>query len=90
MSNTFANRQIAHPTLHHFGLTTPKLEAMVDGYAKVLGMAPKHVYSTPAGSQTQRGLRAARVTNDRAKHRIAIMALPGQGSCTGVDCMTAG
>jgi catechol-2,3-dioxygenase len=77
MSNAFANRQIVHPTLHHFGLTTAKLEAMVDWYAKVLSMAPNHQSSTPAGSQTQPGLRAAWVTNDGANHRIAIMGLPG-------------
>jgi catechol 2,3-dioxygenase len=77
MSDAPANRQIVHPTLHHFGLTTAKLEAMVDWYAKVLGMTPNHQSSAPTGSQTQPGLRAAWVTNDRANHGIAIMALPG-------------
>jgi catechol 2,3-dioxygenase-like lactoylglutathione lyase family enzyme len=65
------------PTLHHFGLTTANLEAMVDWYGKVLGMTPNHQTSTPVGAQGPPGLRAAWVTNDKANHRIAIMSLPG-------------
>jgi catechol 2,3-dioxygenase len=77
VENVFEENRIVHPTLHHFGLTTANLEPMVDWYAKVLGMAPNHRSSTPAGPQTNVGLRAAWVTNDRANHRVAIMALPG-------------
>jgi len=77
MSNPPASSDIIRPTLHHFGLITARLEAMVDWYAKVLGMAPNHESRTPSGSQTPSGLRAAWVTNDRANHRIAIMELPG-------------
>jgi catechol 2,3-dioxygenase len=77
VSDATANCHIVHPTLHHVGLTTSKLEAMVDWYAKVLGMAPNHQSRAPAGAKTPPGLRAAWVTNDRANHRIAIMALPG-------------
>ena len=89
MSDTAANRHIVHPTLHHFGLTTAKLEAMVDWYAKVLGMTPNHQSRAPAGSQTQPGLRAAWVTNDRANHRLAIMALPGLKDSVTVNISTS-
>ncbi len=67
MSDASATRPIVHATLHHFGLTTSKLEAMVDWYAKVLGMTPNHQSSTPTGTQTLPRLRAAWVTNHRAK-----------------------
>src|SRR5712692_3195397 len=76
MSATLANREIIRPKLHHFGLTTGNLEAMVDWYARVLGMAPNHRSSTPAGLQTAPGLNAAWVTNDGANHHIAILSPP--------------
>jgi catechol 2,3-dioxygenase len=50
MSDAAANRQMVHPTLHHFGLTTSNLEVRVDWYANVLGMAPNHQSRAPAGS----------------------------------------
>jgi catechol-2,3-dioxygenase len=56
---------------------TANLEAMVDWYANVLGMAPNHWSSTPAGAQAVAGWRTAWVSNDQANHRIAIMALGG-------------
>ncbi len=59
MSAAIVNRQMVRATLHHIGLTTSKLEAMVDWYAKVLGMTPNHESSTPAGSNTPPELRAA-------------------------------
>ncbi len=34
---------IIRPTLHHFGLTTARLEEMVDWYATVLGTTPNAV-----------------------------------------------
>jgi catechol 2,3-dioxygenase len=36
-----------------------------------------HQISSPVGSQTSAGLRAAWVTNDKANHRLATIALPG-------------
>ena len=37
------NTQIAvHPRLHHYGLTTAKLDAMVEWYCKALGMTVIH------------------------------------------------
>jgi catechol 2,3-dioxygenase len=65
------------PTLHHFGLTTGNLEAMKDWYAEVLGMTPNHETSAPAATEGLPSMRASWVTNDKANHRIAIMALPG-------------
>src|SRR5260370_9629758 len=42
LSGASASRTVVRPTLHHFGLTTANLEAMVDWYAKVLRMAPNY------------------------------------------------
>jgi catechol-2,3-dioxygenase len=77
MTNASASREAIRPTLHHFGLTTLNLEAMIGCYAEVLGMAPNHRSSSPSGALTAPGLRAAWVTNDGANHRIAIVELPG-------------
>jgi catechol 2,3-dioxygenase len=77
MTDSSASRESVRPTLHHFGLTTSNLEAMVGWYAEVLGMAPNYRSSAPSGAQTAPGLRAVWVTNDGANHRIAIMELPG-------------
>src|SRR5260370_23827206 len=77
VSGAAASRTIIRPTLHHFGLTTANLEAMVDWYAKVLDLAPNHRPSTPVGAQAVSGWRTVWVSNDQANHRIAIMALPG-------------
>jgi catechol 2,3-dioxygenase-like lactoylglutathione lyase family enzyme len=77
MPDPKANCDIVHPTLHHFGLTTANLDAMVDWYGKVLCMRPIHLTSRPAGSRSPRGMRVAWLSNDDANHRIAILALPG-------------
>jgi catechol-2,3-dioxygenase len=69
-------RAAVRPALHHFGLTTTNLTAMVEWYAAVLGMDPTH-QSQPAAARTGSRWRTAWVTNDQANHRIAIMALPG-------------
>jgi hypothetical protein len=45
MSDGSANRQIVHPTLRDFGLTTADLETMVDWFGKVLGMARNHHFT---------------------------------------------
>ena len=50
---------------------------MVEWYAKVLGMAPNHRSEPAPGAQPGSRWQTAWVTNDRANHRIAIMALPG-------------
>jgi catechol 2,3-dioxygenase-like lactoylglutathione lyase family enzyme len=72
-----AGPTVIRPTLHHFGLTTANLEVMVAWYARVLGMTANHRSSAPAGAHAASGWRTAWVSNDRACHRIAIMALPG-------------
>jgi catechol 2,3-dioxygenase-like lactoylglutathione lyase family enzyme len=77
LSGASASRTGVRPTLHHFGLTTANLEAMVDWYAKVLGMAANYRSSTPVGAPSVSSWKIAWVSNDQANHRIAIMALPG-------------
>ena len=62
--------EIVRPTLHHFGLTTANLEAMLDWYGKVLGMTPNHQTSQPLGAKGPSGVRVAWVSNDEANHRI--------------------
>jgi catechol-2,3-dioxygenase len=52
------------------------MDAMVDWYAKVLGMEPIYRTSVPSGPQADSGWKMAWLGNDRASHRIAIMALP--------------
>ena len=42
LSGSSAGRKAVSPTLHHFGLKTSNLDAMVDWYGKVLGMKPNH------------------------------------------------
>jgi catechol-2,3-dioxygenase len=74
-SGATASRTIVRPSLHHFGLKTANLDAMVDWYAKVLGMKPNHRTSTPMGAQADSRWSIAWISNDDAHHRIAIMAL---------------
>jgi catechol 2,3-dioxygenase len=70
-----ASRKAVRPKLHHFGLKTSNLDAMVDWYGKVLGMKPNHRTSASATHGDSRW-RIAWVTNDEANRRISIMALP--------------
>jgi catechol 2,3-dioxygenase len=69
---------IIHPRLHHLGLTTGNLEAMVDWYRKVLGMSVVHqTDAAVADQQNVPTITAAWVSNDEANHRLAIVQLPG-------------
>ncbi len=77
MSDASASRKIVRPTLHHFGLTTANLEAMLDWYGEVLGMTSNHQTSKPLGTRGPSGVRVAWVSNDEANHRIAIVELRG-------------
>jgi catechol 2,3-dioxygenase len=70
-----AARWIVRPTLHHFGLKTSNLDAMVDWYAKVLGMEPNHRTGASFGTQADSRWKIAWISNDEANQRIAIMAL---------------
>jgi catechol 2,3-dioxygenase len=67
MSQESEKHAIINPTLHHFGVITTHLEAMLDWYAKVLGMTTNF--------QSSGGL--AFVSNDKAHHRMALISLPG-------------
>ena len=57
MSDAPAICKIVRPTLHHFGLTTANLEAMLDWYCKVPGMTPNHQTSKPLGTRGPSGVR---------------------------------
>jgi catechol 2,3-dioxygenase len=68
---------IVHPRLHHLGLTTSNLDALVVWYRKVLGMGIVHRTSAAAGGKDVPAINAAWVTNDEANHRLAFVQLPG-------------
>jgi catechol 2,3-dioxygenase len=70
---------IVHPKLHHYGLTTANLDAMVDWYRKVLGMTVNHRRSTAsAGAPGGAPFSAfAFVSNDEMDHRIVFFEIPG-------------
>jgi catechol 2,3-dioxygenase len=68
---------IIRPTLHHFGLTTARLEEMVDWYATVLGTTTNHRSATALGPEGGVPVTGVWVTNDRANHRVAFVSLPG-------------
>jgi catechol 2,3-dioxygenase len=76
LSDTSAGRKAVSPRLHHFGLKTSNLDAMVDWYGKVLGMKPNHRTQATSAAQGDSRWRIAWVSNDLANHRISIMALP--------------
>jgi catechol 2,3-dioxygenase len=54
------------PTLHHVNFKTTRLQEMIDWYAKVVGVDV--TFQFPGG---------AFISNDRANHRIALLAVPG-------------
>jgi len=73
------NTQTAvHPKLHHYGLTTANLAALVDWYRKALGMTVNH-QSAAHGEPQQRGPFSgmAFLSNDEADHRLVIFEVPG-------------
>ena len=55
-----------HPSFHHLNLKTTRLQEMIDWYALVVGS--EVVFQDAMG---------AWLTNDRANHRIALLAFPG-------------
>lgn len=67
--------KIIRPVLHHYALSTTRFEEMKEWYFKVLGMTPTFESSDPTGNNS--GMNASWVTNDKANHRIGILALPG-------------
>ena len=73
------NTDIAiRPRLHHYGLTTGNLDAMVDWYRKVLAMTINHRSDVPAQARERAPFSAfAFVSNDEMDHRIVFFEIPG-------------
>ncbi len=73
------NTQIAvHPRLHHYGLTTAKLDAMVDWYREALGMTVVHRSEVPPQARGRAPFSAlAFISNDEYHHRIVLFETPG-------------
>ncbi len=60
------DEQLIRPTMHHVNLKTTRLQEMIDWYGVVIGAKPN--FQFPGG---------AFISNDRANHRIALLAVPG-------------
>ena len=68
MGSNTSQAGLASPTLHHVNLKTTRLQELIDWYGTVLNT--KVLFQYPLG---------AWISNDRANHRIALLALPGLG-----------
>ena len=68
---------IIHPKLQHIGLTTGRLQPMLDWYKTVLGMRLIYLSENPTGGAHGSSLKAAWLSNDEANHRVAIIEIPG-------------
>jgi len=70
---------IAHPKLAHYGLLTANLDAMVEWYSKVLGMAVNHRSKIPFIARIARQgppfSAFAFVSNDEMDHRIVFFEM---------------
>jgi catechol 2,3-dioxygenase-like lactoylglutathione lyase family enzyme len=71
-----------HPKLHHYGIMTANLEAMITWYRKVLGMTPNHQSSIPEGAGRAPFSAFAFVSNDEMDHRIVFFETPGADART--------
>jgi hypothetical protein len=60
------SKAMIKPTMHHVNLKTNRLKEMIEWYALVVGT--KVNFQFPGG---------AFISNDRANHRIALLAVPG-------------
>jgi catechol-2,3-dioxygenase len=60
------SKTMIKPTMHHVNLKTNRLKEMIEWYALVVGT--KVNFQFPGG---------AFISNDRANHRIALLAVPG-------------
>jgi catechol 2,3-dioxygenase len=67
---------IVDPKLQHVGLTAANLDAMLDWYRKVLGMAVNH-RSALGGPQNGRSFSAVFVSNDEVHHCMVFFGMPG-------------
>ena len=69
-----------HPKLQHYGLTTSKLDEMIDWYGKVLGMTVNHRSKIPAIARiTRQGppfSAFAFISNDEMDHRLVLFEMP--------------
>jgi catechol 2,3-dioxygenase len=61
-----ADSTVIHPKFHHFNLKTTRLDEMIDFYAVLVGA--EVVFRDDVG---------AWLSNDKANHRIALLAFPG-------------
>jgi catechol-2,3-dioxygenase len=69
---------IVRPNLHHYGLTTANMDAMIEWYRKALGMTVNHRGAVPAGRQDHAPFSGmAFISNDEADHRIVFFEVPG-------------
>ena len=63
-----------HPTLQHCGLTTGKLDEMLEWYGKVLGMTVNKRVPAPPGTPFKT---VAFASNDEVNHRLSFFETPG-------------
>ncbi|MCI2423394.1 VOC family protein [Saccharopolyspora sp. K220] len=69
---------IVHPRLHHLGITTSNIDAMISWYRVVVGMDLVHrTDSATASTDGAPVIKSAWLTNDEANHRLAFVELPG-------------
>jgi len=64
----------AHPILQHVGITTPNLDAMLEWYRKVLGMAVHQRLAVPPGRAPFTAVAFA--SNDEINHRLSFFEVP--------------
>jgi catechol 2,3-dioxygenase len=64
-----------HPTLHHHGLLTAKLDPMIDWYRKMLGMEVHHRSARPANAGAPFSAMAF-LGNNEADRRIVFFEMP--------------
>ena len=72
-------RTIVHPRLHHLGITTGNIDAMLNWYRQVIGMELVHrtASATASSGGGAPAIESAWVSNDEANHRLAFVGLPG-------------
>lgn len=66
-----------HPKLHHFGLATANIDAMIDWYRKVLGMTINHREALPPAARNAPFSGFAFASNDEMDHRVVFFEMPG-------------
>ena len=70
---------IVHPKLHHYGVVTANLDAMIEWYRKVLGMTVNHRSQVPTEARNRAPFSAlAFLGNDQEDHRLVLFEIPGE------------